>query len=323
MVDLVVGHDKDDFGSQLARRLGCDYRGFHRFHFPDGEYSPSVDGEYDIDGKHVLLAYRMEQQPTNTGFAVYVHCLSRVLGNLSHERLFNAETVDVLLPYYVTGRQDKNPRHDEYPTRANDIGRDVGHEWLARELRAHGARKVITFNPHYHREDFDSHTVEGLEMIPLDGIPALVRHVRDRLDIDPEKYVVMTPDANGSLLGKRFAESIGLPMLVHEKRRTFSDEVEIRESRNAGGRHVIIVDDIISTARTIRNAMKRTEDMGDVYVSAVHPVLPEVGYQAIHSMLRGDGNGRVKGVYATNTLKSVWGKADITDEVMEFVRGGE
>ncbi|MGB9639046.1 MAG: ribose-phosphate diphosphokinase, partial [bacterium] len=120
----------------------------------------------------------------------------------------------------------------------------------------------------------------GFFDIPVDNLQAnsiLINALKeyDIINGDLSEFVVLAPDAGSVIRSRIFAEKIGLPIAVMFKRRPDVEEVESMEVvGDISNKRVIIVDDMISTAKTLVKAANKIINLGakEVYAVAVHPV---------------------------------------------------
>ena len=314
MVDYVIGND--DFGRQLAVQLGCRYRQFLEDYYPDGEPCPKVLASYnEIEGTHVVIAARIKQNPGKEGIALYLHNTQRVLGSLTDPELFNAKRVDVLMPYFLLGRQDHNPRLDtDEAVQKRDAGKDVGYVSMLKICKALGASRILTFYPHFHRKEGTTR-IHGVEVCSLSAAHALARYFKDKASHDT---IIASPDMGASGLSDRISSLLGLRSAALDKKRITKDIVQSKTTYDAKGLNVIFVDDVISTAGTIRRAVESLVNVKDVTVACIHAVLPKIGEDRLTELQE---SGRIKEIVATDTVDSAFSKTSVIPEAADFLRG--
>ena len=314
MPDFVIG--REEFSRRLAEDLSCRYREFRHEYHPDGEPAPRIRASYeDIEGSHVVLVLRGSQLPAYVRVSRNLHNFSRHIGNLSY--VFKAKKVDVLMPYFWLGRQDKNPKeHDDPLTKERDRGRDVGYEWLARDAKAQGANRIITFNPHFRREK-GRFEISGLEIVSLSGVPALARYA-EQLSAEgliSKDSLLTGPDFSASPLQEEFLEFVKMDLRLLEKKRVDGDFVKIADRIDAGGRDVLILDDIFSTLSTVETAVNSIDNMRNIDCFAVHGVFPEEGFAKSKSL-----RGKVRRFVTTDTVDCDYSRASVIPEIVEFYK---
>lgn len=329
MVDIVVGNDM--LGMMIADELGVPKLNFVRYYHPDGAAAPTVDMRYGIndyesvEGKELLTVYRRKWMPTRDEVSRHMLNYFRLVHNLVNEETFNAEAVDVLFPYWISGRQDHNPRHDPDPdVRRRDKGRGVDYKSDATFLEAAGARRVLTFHPHFHREP-GTIKVNGLEVVCLDAVPAMVKFAVDELGISGDCLVV-TPDLKPAKEGKydiakAFAELAEREYGAVGGVRVSADDKVATTELDAEGRDVVIVDDIFSTLSTIESGVRNIRNPRRVDVIGVHGVFTrDAGINRVNRLLH-DPDSPVGSITCTHTIEGPYAKIPIWDEVADFYKG--
>ena len=179
----------------------------------------------------------------------------------------SAGRVTAVLPYYAYGRTDKRDQ-PRVPITAR---------LLADLIQVAGAQQLITLDLH-------AGQIQGFFNIPVDELSAvnlLVRHFSERNWSDA---VVVSPDLGFAKRARNFAEQLGLPLAIVEKRRIqnldHSDETQGRvEARtligDVSGKRCILVDDEILTGGSMIEAADLLMAHGarEVYAAVVHAVL--------------------------------------------------
>ncbi len=96
--------------------------------------------------------------------------------------------------------------------------------------------------------------------------------------------IVASPDIGGVARARYFAKSLGLDMVIVDKRRERANESEVMNIiGDVNGKDVIIIDDMIDTAGTMVKAAQALKDRGATSVMAccTHPVLSGPAYERI------------------------------------------
>jgi len=323
-MEFVLGHD--DFGKRLAAGLGCEYREFRDEYYPDGEPCPRILADYEeLLDRDILVAARLKSPMTTFGILSYLHDLNRITNSLTDKLLYSARSVDVLLPYFVLGRQDHNPRSDRSEVvRKRDKGKDVGYRNIFKDLEARDVRRILTFTPHFDRSGEGSQVYReigrGIEVYRLPGVNTLARYFKDRMS--PET-IVINPDMAAGKLAVEFARLTGARFRYgFDKKRKTDIEVEVEGKLDAEGSDVVVVDDIASSGSTLVGAIDSLENAGTIYLAVVHPVLPEMaapekGYRLIKSLL---AEKRIGDFVATDTIDSEFSKASIVQDVVNYYK---
>ena len=178
-----------------------------------------------------------------------------------------AGRITAVIPYYAYGRTDKRDQ-PRVPITAR---------LLADMIQVAGAHQVMTLDLH-------AGQIQGFFNIPVDELSAvhlLVRHFAERNWND---MVVVSPDLGFAKRARNFAEQLGAPLAIVEKRRiqqlNSGDEPQSRvEARtligDVAGKRCILVDDEILTGGSMIEAADLLMAHGarEVYAAAVHAVL--------------------------------------------------
>ncbi|MBO8139191.1 MAG: ribose-phosphate pyrophosphokinase [Thermosipho sp. (in: Bacteria)] len=175
----------------------------------------------------------------------------------------SANTIAVVIPYYGYARQDRKAK-----------GRDpITAKLVANLLTIAGATRVMTVDLH-------SEQIQGFFDIPLDNLlsfPIFTKILKEDKVID-EDFVVVSPDVGGVKRARQFAERLGGPLAILDKRRPKDNVAEILNIiGDVEGKTAIIVDDIVDTARSLVNSASALIEKGAKRVIAciTHPVLSD------------------------------------------------
>jgi ribose-phosphate pyrophosphokinase len=171
----------------------------------------------------------------------------------------SAGRITVVIPYYGYARQDRKDR----PRVA------ITSKLVADLLQAAGANRALLVDLH-------AAQIQGFFNIPVDHLfasPVLVGYFRD---LNLPNLTVVSPDAGGVERARFFAQKLGVPLAIVDKRRT---DINVTEVMHVIGdvkdRTCIILDDIVDTAGTLTKTAEALLKNGatDVYACASHAVL--------------------------------------------------
>jgi ribose-phosphate pyrophosphokinase len=172
----------------------------------------------------------------------------------------SAARITAVLPYYSYGRTDKKDQ-PRVPITARLI---------ADLITVAGANRVLTIDLH-------AGQIQGFFNIPVDELTAvyiLARYFRDKHLVNP---VAVSTDIGNAKRARNFAELIGAPLAIVEKRRTGNEDHTqvLNLIGSVAGQPAILVDDEVDTGGSITEAARTLIEHGatEVYASCVHPVL--------------------------------------------------
>jgi ribose-phosphate pyrophosphokinase len=175
--------------------------------------------------------------------------------------------VTAVIPYFAYGRTDKKDQ-PRVPITAR---------MLADMIQVAGAQQVITLDLH-------AGQIQGFFSIPVDELSAMSLMVRHFTERGWDDAVVVAPDVGFAKRARNFAEKLGVPLAIGEKRRI--QQLGMRDSHESRveaisligdvrGRRCILVDDEISTGGSMVEAADLLIAQGahEVYAATVHGVL--------------------------------------------------
>jgi ribose-phosphate pyrophosphokinase len=273
-----------------ARRLGARL-GFpvlipeHR-QFPDGEHYVRITGEVDDDAAIVGNA---------SGDAFL-----RIAFLAGAARDLGAKRVGLVAPYLAYMRQDIRFKPGEAVT-AKYFARLVSStvDWL------------VTVDPHLHRID----SLAGVYTIPTTiarSAPAIAEWVAAEVS-DP---VLVGPDAESVQWVSAVAEHCGAPFMILEKTRRGDRDVSISAPERAWNGHTpVVIDDIVSTGRTMIEATRRLRAAGSAppVCVAIHAVFAD----SLHDALLDAG---ARGIVTCDTISHATNKICVADPLALAVR---
>lgn len=243
---------------QLAALLGvaCAEVTVHRF--PDGESLVRVE-----DTGETALLYRSLDDPNAK--------LVEVLLAASALRNRRARRVILIAPYLAYMRQDMAFRPGEAVSQ-RVIGR----------LLAGAFDGVLTIDPHLHRVRTLGEVFPDIPAIAITAAPLLAAA------IDPADAPVLAgPDAESRQWVGAVAARAGLPFIVGAKQRRGDRDVAVtfEDVANIAGRPAVLIDDLISSGRTLVEAAAALHAAGAARVDAlaVHCLASDTDIAAMHA----------------------------------------
>ncbi|HUT86922.1 MAG TPA: ribose-phosphate pyrophosphokinase [Candidatus Heimdallarchaeota archaeon] len=290
---LITGNANIQLAREISNALGVDLCDTAVERFNDGEIQVRI--RETVRGADVFVI-----QPTSPPVNDHLMELLIIIDAL---RRASAQQVIAVIPYYGYGRQDR--KH---------TGRvPITARLVANLIETAGADRVLTMDLH-------AGQIQGFFNLPVDNLrsdPIFAAYYREA-GTDFEETVVVSPDVGGTARARIFAEQLDLPLAVLEKRRPPEGGTEVKVMRVIGdvtGKKVIVIDDIVSSGKTLIQAAQTLLDHGASEVSAccTHGVFSPGALEALeHSSL--------KKIVATNTI--CYQDAEKSDFV-EYVSVGE
>ena len=230
------GHER--LGERLAQALQVEAGVVEWRRFPDGESYIRIASP--VDGASVVVAASLKDPDAQLASLLFIADAARELG---------ARRVGLAAPYLAYLRQDRRFREGEAITSrtfADLLSRRF--DWVA------------TVDPHLHRYA-ELGAVYSISSVVSHAAPAIASWIRDHV-ADP---IVVGPDSESAQWAGEVASLAGCPLTVLEKRRHGDRDVEIAAPVDAIAGHTpVLVDDIISSARTMAVAARALHEAGSV-----------------------------------------------------------
>ena len=262
----------EQLATNLAEQIGSEKGEAIIRQFPDGETYVRI--ESDVSGKQVVLVCTLDH-PDQKLLPLYF--LSKTAKSLG------AQNVLLIAPYLAYMRQDKRFQP----------GEGITSEYFA-ALVSQFANAMITIDPHLHRRS---------SLAEIYTIPTIVLHAADLISDwvknNVNSPIFIGPDEESEQWVKQVAENAGAPYLVLKKIRLGDKDVEVSvpDVERYRDHTPVLVDDIISTARTMietighlqKAAMKKPVCIG------VHGIFSGSAYEELITAGAGE-------VITTNTI---------------------
>jgi ribose-phosphate pyrophosphokinase len=283
---LIAVPGSEDHAHRLGTRLGMPVLIPEVRQFPDGELYVRVDGELAED---VVIVGNASGD--NFLRIAFLAGTARDLG---------AARVGLVAPYLAYMRQDSRFNPGEGVT-ARYFGRLVSStvDWL------------VTVDPHLHR--FDS--LAGVYSIPTTiarAAPAIAQWV----SAEVPHPVLVGPDAESVQWVSAVAERCGAPFMILEKTRRGDRDVSITSPDGAWNGHTpVVIDDIVSTGRTMIEATRQLRAAGSAapMCVAIHAVFAD----ALDAALIDAG---ASGIVTCDTIPHATNQICVTDPLADAVR---
>lgn len=277
----------------LAEKLDAEMGEATIRHFPDGESYVRIHS--DVADKKVVLICTLHQPDEKLLPLYFLSNTAKSLG---------AKCTCLVAPYLAYMRQDK----------VFHPGEGITSKYFARLISSF-ADSLITVDPHLHRID---------SLNKLYGIPAKVVHAADLISDWIKRHikqpVLVGPDSESEQWVAVVAKNAGAPYLVLEKTRRGDRDVEVSIPQvDAYRKHTpVLVDDIISTARTMIETVGHLKNAGmrSPVCIGVHAVFADQAYEDLLA-------SGAASIVTCNTIPHKSNAIDLSDLYLDFIQNFE
>ncbi|MCX7016122.1 MAG: ribose-phosphate pyrophosphokinase [Candidatus Sumerlaeota bacterium] len=245
---ILPGSASRDLVDEICAPIGFLPADLEVKRFSDGETRVKINE--NVRGRDVYIV-QSTHAPVNDN-------LMELLLLIDAAKRASADRVNAVVPYFGYARQDRK-----------DEGRvALSAKLVANLISVAGADRVIALDLH-------SGQIQGFFDIPVDHLyagPLLAEFVRE---MELGDCVVVSPDLGSVKRARGFAERLGAPMAIVDKRRQRANEAEVMNIiGDVRGAKVIMFDDMIDTAGTICSAAEALLAKGAtaIYACCTHAV---------------------------------------------------
>ena len=183
----------------------------------------------------------------------------------------SAGRITAVIPYFGYARQDRK-------TKPRD---PISAKLVANLITEAGADRVLTMDLH-------ANQIQGFFDIPVDnllGSPIFVDYFNRKFKDTSDDPMVVSPDVGSVARARAFAQKLGMPLAIVDKRRQKANSSEVMNIiGDVKDKHVILLDDMVDTGGSLCHAAKALVEIGgakDVTACASHGVLSGPAVQRI------------------------------------------
>ncbi|WP_432698004.1 ribose-phosphate pyrophosphokinase [Marinobacterium sp. YM272] len=271
MRPLLFNLDADpDLGSRLCTALDADHGELEQRHFPDGESYLRV---HTAPAKRDCLILCNLYRPDNVTL--------RLLFLADTLRELGANRVGLITPYLPYMRQDKRFHSGEC----------VSSRPFARLLSS-SLDLLVTVDPHLHRYN-SLDEIYSLKSAVVHAAPMIAQWISEQV----EKPLLIGPDSESEQWVSEVAKLADAPfqVLSKERRGDYDVSVSLPDVEKWRSHTPVLVDDIISSGRTMLETLKHLQAAG----------LPRARVIAVHGLFAGDAWQQLEALADVTTCESV------------------
>jgi len=274
----------------LSEALDCELGQVNIHHFPDGESLVTLPGELP----DTVVFFRSLHDPDAK--------LIQLIFALQAARELGCKRIILVAPYLCYMRQDI----------AFETGQAVSQKIIA-GLLGHYVDDLITVDPHLHRIGDLSDVFSACRTYALSAAPLLGNHAK----LVEEDAILVAPDEEAKQWVKQAASASGLDYIVASKQRISDRDVRITlPVYNYQNRRAIIVDDVISSGKTVLEAARQLHgrNVSSIDVMCTHALFAPGAEEAMES-------SGIQNIATTNTIPHRTNQVDLSPTLAGCIFG--
>lgn len=288
MSKLVISFsDSKDLAMAVAKGVRAKYETINLQEFPDGE--AKMDLKTNPKGKEVILVSSMALEPNKK-------IIETILaGGILKD--YGAKKIILVATYFPYLRQDVHfYNYDSFSSR-----------YITKMFSLFN--KVITIDPHLHRIKNMKKWANNMTHITANELVA--EYIKNKFK---KNFTVLGPDGESSQWDRPIAKVLGKEVIVLKKQRYSSRKIKVhQEGDQRVEENVILVDDIISTGKTLLGAIQLAKKEGGkkFFCIAIHGPLTKEASELISKHAK---------LITTNTINTKYSKIDVSPIIIKELK---
>lgn len=240
---IIAGTTGKELGEKVAKKLNKKLTEIDIKKFSDGETFVRI--QESMRGKDIFYI-QSTSAPANDN-------LVEMLLTLDALKRSSANSITLIMPYFGYARQDRKSE----PRVA------ISAKMVADLIEAVGIDRLVTLDIH-------ADQIQGFFNSPVDNLYGANIFLDKLKYLVDENTVIASPDAGGVARARYFAQRLNVKdIVIVDKRREKANESEVMNViGNVKDKDVVIIDDMVDTARTLVKAAKAFKDNGARTVKA-------------------------------------------------------
>ena len=231
--------------------------------FSDGENFASFYETVRGSDVYIIQSTCATGKKGEAGFHSVNDYLMEMLIMIDALKRASAGRITAVIPYFGYARQDRK-------TKPRD---PISAKLVSDLITKAGADHIITMDIHCLQ-------IQGFFDIPMDNLTGgnlFVDYFKRKYATRMEQTMVVSPDVGSVARARNFAQKLGMPMAIVDKRRQKANSSEVMNIiGDVKDKHVILLDDLVDTAGSLCGAAKALVNIGgaaSVSACASHGVL--------------------------------------------------
>lgn len=272
-----------EIAKKVANSLNAEYTEIFTEDFPDSEYHIAL--KKNPKNKVIVIFNSLTKEPDNK--------LIETILAAGIAKDYGAKKIILLATYFPYLRQDQHfLKYDSFSSK-----------YIIKLLS--NFDKIIVVDPHLHRINSMKQLSQKAESIST--ITLIADYIKKRFKND---FTIIGPDIESSQWASKIARILNKKVVILKKKRFSSKKVKQKISKQKISKNAIIIDDIISTGRTIIGALKLAKKSGaeNIYCIGIHGILIDNANKLIEKHAE---------LITTNTIPNPFAKIDISPVVIK------
>lgn len=288
MSNLILSFsDTKDLAFSVAKKIKAKYETINLKKFPDGEVNMNI--KTNPKGKTVILISSMAISPNEK-------IIETILaGGILKD--FKAKKIILVATYFPYFRQDTHfYKYDSFSSR-----------YISKMFSLFD--KIITIDPHLHR--IKNMKKWGNNFAHITANELVANYIKAKFK---KNFTVLGPDGESSQWDKPIAKILGKQVIVLKKHRYNSKKIKVHEEKKQKiEENVVLVDDIISTGKTLVGAIDLAKKRGgkNFFCVAIHGPLTKEAAELIKKKAK---------LITTNTIPTKYSKIDVSQIIVEKLK---
>jgi len=278
--------ETNKIGRNVARALNADFTEISVQEFPDSEYHLKL--KKNPKGREVIIINSIIKEVDNK-------IVETVLaGGIARD--YRAKKVTLVATYFPYMRQDKH--FEKYDS--------LSAKYITKIFS--NFDDIIAIDPHLHR----IHGMKklGINARSISANKLIADYIRKRFKND---FTIIGPDAESSQWSAKIAELLKKKVVILSKTRFSETKIKQKDFSGKLSKNVIIIDDIISTGKTLAGALELAKKHGakNLFCIGIHGVLVNGADKLITKYAE---------LITTNTIPNKYAKIDVSPLIAEALR---
>lgn len=272
-----------EIAKKVARALRADYTEIFVEDFPDSEFH--IELKKNPKNRKVVIMNSLAKDPDRK-------LIETVLaGGIAKD--YGAEKIILMATYFPYLRQDTHfLKYDSFSSKH-----------IIKLFSSFD--KIITIDPHLHRIHHMKDWTTKAESISAKML--IADYIKKRFK---NNFTIIGPDGESVQWNKPIADKLGKKVIVLSKTRFSGTKIKQKDFSGKLEENVIMIDDIISTGKTLAGALELAKKHGAKNLICI----------GIHGLLINDATKLITKhaeLITTNTIKSKYSKIDVSSLIIK------